>query len=118
MLTEQIQRTFRAGLTPGAHSQLPWHQSADRPHALVDATGESVLMAYPVAGGPQREIANLDLVERSVNGWERLDRAARSALGLIYEAARLGCPLPPQLERAAGLLREAVGEQAHAIQPA
>ena len=100
-----------------AHSPLPWRQSAVRPHALVDATGEPVLLACAVAGGPHREVANLDLLERAVNGHGPLEAAARLALALLDRDADAGSP--GDVAQARGLLRRALeGGQALAAQPA
>lgn len=99
-----------------APSPLPWRQSSSRPHALMDATGEVVLMAYPVTGGPLRGIANLDLAERACNGHERLMAAAKIALAAMEEASRHRAT--GELSRAVEVLRRAIGEQAQATQTA
>lgn len=100
------------------HSPLPWRPCPRRPHEVLDAAGDAVLaLAWPADGGPDREIANLDLVLRSVNGFEPLLASARLALNRLEWAAAEGV-VPDDVLQAVGLLRRALGEQAQAAQPA
>ena len=97
------------------HSPLPWRQSVARPHELHDVTGEPVLrLAQSVPG---RDLANMDLAERSINGYEPLLASVRLALGLLDRAARHGAT-PDDVLQALGVLRRAAEERAVAGQSA
>jgi hypothetical protein len=92
------------------HSPLPWRK---RPRSLklIDANDQPVVYCAPHRDDVAltRTMADLGLIERSVNGYERLRSSVAAALDLLGQAGYEG-PLPPTVGRAVGLLREGIGQ--------